>query len=340
MNKFKSLKRAFSKIYPLEITINKSQDSHYRSRCEFGYSNDMYTMISPEGNKIYLKEFLPARKSIYKLMPKLLRYINQSKEIKNKLFQINFRSNNDNKILVTLIYHKKISTELEKVLLKLSNEFELHVIGRAKNQIFSSSKNFFLNENIKINNNFITLYQLDNTFFQPNHYLLPKMISKVYELIHDPSDLIELYCGCGTFTIPLSEKFNKIFTSENNRDAFKCLKKAISVNHIHNIFTARLSAKEVNQLFDGKKFRRMGSTNINEFNFSHILVDPPRSGLGLDVINFISKFKNIIYISCNQDSYLNDIKLLKKHKLAHIEFFDQFPNTNHIEIISLLTKKS
>ena len=55
MNKFKSLKRAFSKIYPLEITINKSQDNHYRSRCEFGYKNNFYTMYSSLGEIIYLE---------------------------------------------------------------------------------------------------------------------------------------------------------------------------------------------------------------------------------------------------------------------------------------------
>ena len=70
-----------------------------------------------------------------------------------------------------------------------------------------------------------------------------------------------------------------------------------------------------------------------------MLVDPPRSGLTDDVINIISKHKNIIYISCNTKSYLRDIKLLCSHEIKKIELFDQFPNTEHLEIISLLQKK-
>ena len=83
----------------------------------------------------------------------------------------------------------------------------------------------------------------------------------------------------------------------------------------------------------------MDGIHFSSFNFSHVLVDPPRSGLTDDVINIISKYMNIIYISCNPKSYLRDIKLLNSHEIKKIELFDQFPNTEHLEIISLLQRK-
>ena len=89
-------------------------------------------------------------------------------------------------------------------------------------------------------------------------------------------------------------------------------------------------------LFKGKIFNRMNSTNISDFNFSHILLDPPRSGLTEDVINLASNFKNIIYVSCNAKTYIRDINLIKSHKITKIELFDQFPNKNHLEIVSVL----
>jgi len=85
-------------------------------------------------------------------------------------------------------------------------------------------------------------------------------------------------------------------------------------------------------------FRRMNNININDYNFSHILVDPPRSGLDSKVISLINNFENLIYISCNLDTYLRDIKLLKNYKIDNIALFDQFANTNHIEIVSTLKK--
>ena len=115
--------------------------------------------------------------------------------------------------------------------------------------------------------------------------------------------------------------------------------KAIQKNNINNIYTARLSSDEVTKLECGRIFNRMDGIPFSSFNFSHVLVDPPRSGLTDDVINIIYKYINIIYISCNPKSYIRDIKLLSSHEIKKIELFDQFPNTEHLEIISLLQKK-
>jgi tRNA (uracil-5-)-methyltransferase len=82
----------------------------------------------------------------------------------------------------------------------------------------------------------------------------------------------------------------------------------------------------------------MNGLDINSFNFSHILVDPPRSGLTQNVLDILNKFDKVIYVSCNLETYVRDIKLLNTFSINDIEIFDQFPNTNHIEIVSLLSK--
>ena len=82
----------------------------------------------------------------------------------------------------------------------------------------------------------------------------------------------------------------------------------------------------------------MKGVDINNFNFSHVLVDPPRAGLDSNVINLINKFENIIYISCNYETYIRDLDKLRDYKIQNIEIFDQFPNTNHLEIVSLISK--
>ena len=89
---------------------------------------------------------------------------------------------------------------------------------------------------------------------------------------------------------------------------------------INNIHTARLSSNEVVELFNGRIFRRMKDKSLLPYNFSHILVDPPRSGLTEEVIDIINLFKNVIYISCNPDSYLRDINLIANYKLKKIFF--------------------
>ena len=335
MNKFTKFEMNIFDKYSGDMVCNLSPSSSFRNRCEFSYSNDSYVMHD-NGKKIYMDSFPLASSVIQKKMSILLREINSSKIIKNKLFQVNFRSNSNNEVLATLIYHKNIEISLIDVIDKLSTKINIKLIIRSRNYIHAFDKKFF--EDRLIFNN-LRIYQTDNCFFQPNKYLINKMINKVVGFIDNPKDLLELYCGVGTFTLPLSYIFNKVLATENNRKACECLKKGILKNNINNIESARLSSSEVVELFEGRDFKRMNNIDMSSYNFSHILIDPPRSGLTEDVIGIIKLFKNIIYISCNPETYLRDLLLLGDYEIKKIEVFDQFPNTNHLEIVSILTKR-
>ena len=335
MNKFQKATSLIQEYYKNDIVINLSPPNGYRSRCEFGYKNGFYTMYSSESKILFLDTFPVARPSIQNLMPKLLDEINNSYDLKKKLFQINFRTNRKNKILVSLIYHKLLDDEMKCSANKISNKLNININLRSKNNLYSTDNDLLDDE---IENLETLLFQTDQSFYQPNHFHMPEMIDKAMSFIKDPRDLLELYCGSGTFTLPLRKIFNKIFASENNRQSIRCLNQSISQQNIKNIFYARLSAEEVSELFEGRIFNRMKGIDINDFNFSHILVDPPRAGLDSNVINLIKNFKNIIYISCNYETYIRDIYKLKDYKIQNIEIFDQFPNTDHLEIVSLLSK--
>lgn len=342
MDKYNKFKSDIKNHYSNDININISPSTSFRSRCEFGYKNNSYMMYDNK-SKVYLDTFQNASLPIQKIMPVLLSKINKSVLLNKKLFQINFRSNIDEDILITLIYHKELSNEIKDSIKILHNKilkFNTKIILRAKNEIYPNEDIYF-KDNIKLVNSQrnIIIYQTDNCFYQPNKFLLSKMVDKVitYTNNNNKEDLIELYCGVGTFSLPLSDFFNKIFVTENNRSSIKCLIKGLRDNKINNVEYARLSSSEVVELFGGKSFNRMKNKEINNYNFSHVLVDPPRSGLTSDVVKLINSFKNIIYISCNPETYLRDIKLLNNHKIINIELFDQFPNTKHLEIVSLLS---
>ena len=336
MDKFQKASSLLKNHYEGEITINNSPSSGYRSRCEFGYKNNFYTMYSPLGEIIYLNTFNIVRPCIQKLMPNLLEKINKKDILKEKLFQINFRANRDNEMLVSLIYHKSIYDEIKSAANELANIFNIKINLRSKKKLYSTHDDL-LRDDIKELES--VLYQTDQSFYQPNYFHMPMMVLKTMSFIKQPKDLLELYCGSGTFSVPMRKTFNKILATENNRQSIRCLNKAIEENNITNIFHARLSAEEVTELFNGRVFKRMNNIDINNFNFSHILVDPPRAGLDNNVIDLINKFDNVLYISCNYETYVRDIEKLKNFKIINIEIFDQFPNTKHLEIVSLLSKK-
>ena len=53
--------------------------------------------------------------------------INNSNSIKDKLFQINFRSNKNNNVMVTLIYHKNVESLVDKIK-AISKKLEIQII--------------------------------------------------------------------------------------------------------------------------------------------------------------------------------------------------------------------
>ena len=334
MDKFHKLKHQLSASYKKEIITNLSPASSYRSRCEFGYKNGFYTMVK-DGKKVFLDHYDLPVSAIQNIMKPLLSQININPLINKKLFQINFRAVNQ-VILVTLIYHKPLDQCWLEAAKMIENKLPINVIGRSKKQLLASNLTE-LEDYIDINPSYY-LYQNDKTFYQPNAFLMPKMVKLVISLIKNPRDLLELYCGCGTFTIPLSYTFNNIFATENNRDSISYLKKSISKNDIENIYYARLSDIELMDALKGRIFRRLEDVDLENFDFSHILVDPPRSGLSNNITEILNKFDNIIYISCNPDTFQRDLDNLKDYKIEKLEVFDQFSNTPHIELIALLIK--
>ena len=333
MDKFTRALDLIGNHFSGDILINHSPANGYRSRCEFGYKNGFYTMYDSHGKKIELRSFAIARPSIQNIMPKLIDCINNNLELNNKLFQINFRTNRNDHLLISLIYHKLLNDNLKQKASELADQLNIDINIRARKELFSTGSELLI-DNISVNNSI--LYQTDQSFYQPNHFHMPKMIDKAIEYIDEPFDLLELYCGSGTFTLPLSSIFKNVFATESNRQSIKCITKSISDLKIKNIKHARLSAEEISEAFNGRIFRRMASIDITDYNFSHILVDPPRSGLGEDVIPLLKKFKNIIYISCNYETYIKDLKMLSDYKIENIEIFDQFPNTPHLEVVSVI----
>ena len=334
MNKLSKFCYELSNFTEIKPEIYLSSATGYRARAEFGFNKNSYTMVVDE-QKIYMDKSSIPHPCIQKLMPNLLSKINNSELMQKKLFQINFRTSGI-KVLATLIYHKSLQEEWIQAAKAIQDSIEnLSIIGRSKKQ-----KVLIGAEDLEVlssydNSNFKIL-QNDLVFFQPNFYLYSLMISFISKQLDEPMDLLELYCGCGGFTLPLASIFEKVFATENNKHSIELLKKSIKLNNLLNIETARLSDNETaSALANERPFRRLKNIDIQSYKLSHILVDPPRAGLSAETINLSAQFKNIIYISCNPETFLRDIVKLDR-TINSIGIFDQFANTKHLEVIAIL----
>ncbi len=334
MNKFSQFCAELSKHTNLKPLIHASPASGYRARSEFGLSKDAYTMIE-DGKKVYMDTSNIPHSSIQKVMSELLALINTSEIVKKKLFQVNFRTSGI-KVLASLIYHRPLDEDWKAEAFKIQNALcDVSIIGRSKKaKVLVGDED--LEITYEINGSSFRILQNDLVFFQPNIYLYPLMMEFITGRLQSPKDLLELYCGCGGFTLTLASRFNKIFATENNRHSIRLLKESIELNGMSNIEIARLSDDETaSALSKERPFRRLEHIDLDSYDFSHILVDPPRAGLSDETISLSKGFENMIYISCNPETFIRDLEKLNR-EIKSIAVFDQFANTQHLEVIAFL----
>ena len=154
-------------------------------------------------------------------------------------------------------------------------------------------------------------------------------------------DLLELYCGAGNFSIPLASVFTRVVGTEISKSSVNAAQANIAKNKVQNLSIVRLSSEEfVKAMAKERVFKRLDGLDLDIFNFSTVLVDPPRAGLDDETLKMISKYDNIIYISCNPETLANNLtQLANTHVVKRAALFDQFPFTHHIESGVFLQKR-
>ena len=317
--------------------IYPSSYHSFRHRCEFGlteFKNGFNYSMVEDRKRIEIDEYPICSESIQKLMKNLLKELIKEDVLLNKLFQIEFQSSRLDEVMVSLIYHKKLDENWVKKIEVLKEDLKCSVIGRSKNQKLIIGQDYVTEQYASLNKKFkLNLYE--QCFSQTNPDICDQMINWIEDNGQKDTDIIELHCGIGTFTIPLSRLFNNVIATENSRPSLIALEHNIKSNNSTNIKYARLSGKETLDAYEEKReFRRLVNNQINlkEYNIKTIFVDPPREGIDQITLKKISQFDQIIYISCGFESLKRDLNLLKKtHKIKRAAMFDQFPYTNHIE---------
>jgi tRNA (uracil-5-)-methyltransferase len=333
--KLKETKALFSDLYNGEYDIITSPTSNFRYRAEFRIWHEgdtiNYAMNDINKKALPIKSCQIVSPAIHSLMPKLLKALKCDERLKTKLFAIEFLSTQMGDTLVTLIYHRRLEAEWSELAKELEIDFDIKIIGRSRGQkvVLSSEQ---VNEQLQID----TTYQYrfyENGFTQPNPKVNEQMISWVIEQLEEPKDLIELYCGAGNFTIPLSNHFEKVLATEISKISIKSAKENLELNGVDNVNFARLSAAEITQaLHKERAFNRLKEIVLDEYEFSHIFVDPPRAGLDETSTKLVKDYDTILYISCNPVTLQRDLQeLTKTHEIKRFAFFDQFAYTHHIE---------
>ena len=330
--------------------IFSSPPLNYRLRAEFRVwhqGDDLYYIMfnSETKEKYRVDEFPVASQLINQAMKALLIAIKDKKELRYKLFQVDFLSTLSGELLISLLYHKPLEATWESAAKALKTELSslaaVDIIGRAKKQKIIIDKDYVM-ESLQVGTNNFTYQQVENSFTQPNGDVNQKMLLWAQQAtLNAKGDLIELYCGNGNFSIALAQNFDRVLGTEISKTSVRSAQVNIQANNIDNINIVRMSSEEFSQAMNGEReFRRLEGFDLTTYNYDTVLVDPPRAGLDKDSVELVSRFHKIIYISCNPNTLKENLATLTKtHNIEKFALFDQFPYTEHIETGVVLIKK-
>ena len=226
----------------------------------------------------------------------------------------------------------------DEVIIKSFNNKSMLVINSKKNidlhQIMPHFDTIYLNNKLISGNRIIATigdikyFVAPNAFFQVNMEITVKMFNYIKSICqkYNAKNVLDLYCGCGSISLFIADIVNTVYGIELNQSSTRDAQDNKKLNSINNV-----------------NFRCDTTDNINIKNqIDTLIVDPPRSGLSKKVKDKIisSKVKNIIYVSCDPITLKRDLLNLKeKYQIQSIYAFDMFPNTYHVECVSLLIRK-
>jgi tRNA (uracil-5-)-methyltransferase len=341
------LRQQLAEFLPPELSVFDSPDSHYRMRAEFKVWHEgdtaQFAMYKPgEYRKPYIIDDFPvANQYINDLMPQLLIAVNKSELLRQRLFQAEFLSSQTGNAVITLIYHKFLTDEWQTEAKSLAKSLKVDLIGRSKKQKRVIGKDY-VEETLRVNDREYHYQQVEASFTQPNAAVCEKMLSWAVSNVDQPdTDLLELYCGNGNFTVALAAKFRKILATEISKTSVNSARINFAKNSVHNAVIARMSSEEFSDAMDGaRQFKRLKDIDLNQYDFSTVLVDPPRAGLDQHTEAMVCRFDRILYVSCNPDTLRKNLQhICQTHAIKKFALFDQFPYTHHIECGVILEKK-
>jgi tRNA (uracil-5-)-methyltransferase len=330
-----------------EADVFESTEKHFRMRAEFRIWHkgpvSTYCMFGDdEFKRPYDITELPIGSTLMnQLMTELMGEINADEILRTKLYQMDFLTTLSGQALVSLIYHRKLDEEWQQAAGAVQEKLNIFLIGRSKGQKIVVKQDHVI-EQLTVGQKQYRYQQIESGFTQPNASVCEKMLTwAVAKSKSWNGDLIELYCGNGNFTIPLSQNFNQVLATELSKPSVKSALFNLQLNQVNNVAIARLSSEDFSQAIDKvRNFRRLENMDLDNYNFSSIFVDPPRSGMDPHTTAITQRYDNIMYISCNPVTLKENLKtLITTHDITNVALFDQFPYTHHLEVGMTLRKK-
>lgn len=307
LNKVINLFNKYNLDIKPEIVKNPS-DYNYRNKIKLmvidgkiGYfETNSHTLVE-------INECIIASKAINKIIPLLKNFniINGN---------IVIRCNLNDEILIIIESNDKLNIDIDVL------KENIKLVGIVVNNKTIYGDNFLIE---CINDIYYKISY--NSFFQINPYVASKLFNIVKENIDKTDIVLDLYCGVGTLSLNAALNANEV----------------IGVEIVPNAVLNAIYNAKINKINNTKFILNDAQDAVGKINkkFDKIIIDPPRSGLTKKTIDTILTImpKKIIYVSCDPNTLIRDILLLKdKYSIEKSYILDMFSYSYHVECICIL----
>ena len=169
------------------------------------------------------------------------------------------------------------------------------------------------------------------SFFQVNTAQAQHLVEEVIaglggEANLDGAYVADLYAGGGTFSIPLARAGADVVAVEAAGSSVRDLRYNADLNGVEIDIVGGDAARELEMLED----------------LDALVVDPPRAGLATGVPELIAEAgpSKVAYVSCNPSTWARDIERFSQvgYTLDRATPVDMFPQTYHVEVVSVLSR--
>ncbi|MDD4062908.1 MAG: 23S rRNA (uracil(1939)-C(5))-methyltransferase RlmD [Bacilli bacterium] len=235
-------------------------------------------------------------------------------------------NNRDDKVIQTL------NKVLELPYVKSVN-FTINNDPKAIEIITNEVVHYKGNEKIHGKLGHLDFYISPTAFFQLNMDQTVVLYDKIKEIgkFNKKETMVDTYCGIGSIGLYLANTFKEIRGVDINIEAIEDAREVAKINNIDNA-----------SFYVGDVLTRLHDFENERFIPDVLVIDPPRRGLDLNMINFLkkSKINKIVYVSCNPSTLVKNINHLQNnYSIRTIQPIDMFPQTPSVETIVLLVRK-
>lgn len=170
-----------------------------------------------------------------------------------------------------------------------------------------------------------------SSFFQANRYLLPQLVAAVTRQV-GAGPVVDLYAGVGLFAMALAA---------TGRDGIVAIEGDPSSAHDLRLNAQSFGPRVVVEHSSVEQYLAEAPSS-DWAREATLIVDPPRTGMSREALTTIIGLRatRLLYVSCDVATLARDLHRLIEsgYSLSHLEAFDLFPNTAHIESLAVLQR--